>query len=316
MKVLVTGGAGFIGSNLCEALLNKGTNVICVDDFNDYYNPKFKEGNIKSCLQNKNFRLYRADITNIKNLKAIFQKNRVDRIVHLAARAGVRASIENPGLYEKVNVLGTLNMLALAKEFRVKNFIFSSSSSVYGNTDIIPFSEDADTDRPVSPYAATKKAAELICYNYSHLYDIPMACLRLFTVYGPRGRPDMAPYKFTELICNGKDVPVFGDGTSKRDYTYVADIVNGIISALDKEFKFEIINLGNSNPVGLSHFISLIEKNLGKKAKIKRLPAQPGDVRITCSDIRKAKKLLNWEPKVKIWEGMKKFIEWYKRERG
>ena len=315
MSILVTGGAGFIGSHVCEALLNKGANVICIDDFNDYYNPEFKEYNIKFCLKNKNFRLYKTDITNIKKLKEIFQKNKIEKIVHLAARAGVRASINDPVLYEKANVLGTLNMLILAKESKVKNFIFGSSSSVYGNTNVVPFSEDANTDMPVSPYAATKKAAELLCYNYSTLYNVPVTCLRLFTVYGPRGRPDMAPYKFTELIHKGKEVPVFGDGTSKRDYTYIADIVNGILLALTKKFKFEIINLGNSSPVELNRFISLVEKNLGKRAKIKRLPVQPGEVYITCSGIGKAKKLLGWEPKVRIEEGMKKFAEWYKRER-
>lgn len=314
MNILVTGGAGFIGSHLCEALLNEGANVICVDDFNDYYNPKFKEENIRNCLKNKNFKLYKADITDIKNLEEIFKKNKIEKIAHLAARAGVRASIENPILYEKVNILGTLNLLMLAKQFKVKNFIFSSSSSVYGNSKV-PFSEDTNTDNPISPYAATKKSAELICHTFSKLYNIPITCLRLFTVYGPRGRPDMAPYKFTELVHKEKELPVFGDGTSKRDYTYVSDVIEGISSSLNKEFKFEIINLGNSNPVELNHFISLIENNIGKKAKIKRLPSQPGEVNITFSDIRKAKRLLNWEPKVKIDEGMKKFIDWYKKER-
>ena len=250
----------------------------------------------------------------IKNLKLIFQKNKVEKIIHLAARAGVRASINDPVLYEKVNVLGTLNLLELAKQFKIKNFIFGSSSSIYGNTKV-PFEEDCNTDKQISPYAATKKAAELICYTYSHLYNIPITCLRLFTVYGPRGRPDMAPYMFTELIYKGKELNVFGDGTTKRDYTYITDIIKGILSVLDKEFKYEIINLGNSNPIELNHFISIIEKNLGKKAKIKKMPIPPGDVLITYSNIKKAKKMLNWQPKVKIEDGMKSFIEWYKNER-
>ena len=315
MATLVTGGAGFIGSHLCEALLNKGTNVVCVDDFNDYYSPKFKNDNIRFCLKNKNFRLYKADIANTKNLEPVFKKNKIEKIVHLAARAGVRASIQHPLLYGNVNVLGTLNMLILSTQYKIKNFIFGSSSSVYGNAVKVPFSEKDETSKPISPYAATKKAAELICYTYSQLYNIPVTCLRLFTVYGPRGRPDMAPYKFTELIYNEKELPIFGDGTSKRDYTYVADIVNGIMNALDNEFEFEIINLGNSNPVELNKFVAIIEENVGKKAKIKRLPIQPGEVKITYSDIRKAKKLLDWEPKIKINEGMNKFIDWYKNER-
>lgn len=251
----------------------------------------------------------------MENLRDIFQKNKPGKIVHLAARAGVRASLEEPVIYEKVNVLGTLNLLMLAKEFRIKNFVFGSSSSVYGNASKIPFSEDANTDMPASPYAATKKAAELMCFTFSSLYKIPITCLRLFTVYGPRGRPDMAPYKFTELIHSGKEIPVFGDGTSKRDYTYVSDIVSGILSALSKELKFEVINLGNSNPIELNKFISIIEKNVGKKAKIKRLPFQDGEVFITYSDIRKAEKLLNWKPKTSVEDGMKMFVEWYNNER-
>jgi len=315
MSILITGGAGFIGSHVCEALLNNGTDVICADNFNDFYNPKFKEENLRRCLKEKNFKLYKTDITDIANLKIIFEKNKINKIVHLAARASVRASISNPELYERVNVLGTLNLLALAKQFKIKNFILGSSSSVYGNTKEIPLSEDNKTDYPVNPYAATKKSAELMCYTYNYLYNIPITCLRLFTVYGPRGRPDMAPYKFTELIYREKELTMFGDGTSKRDYTFVGDIVKGILSAVDKEFKFEIINLGNSKPIELLDFISIIERNLGKKARIKRMPLQIGEVQITYSDSRKAKKLLNWEPKTNVNEGMKKFIEWFKNER-
>ena len=314
MNTLVTGGAGFIGSHVCEALL-KENNVVCIDNFNDYYNPDFKEQNVRYFLKNKNFKIYREDIINIKKLEAIFRKNKIDKVVHLAARAGVRASIEHPVLYEQTNVLGTMNILIMAKKFKIKNFIFGSSSSVYGNNKKIPFSEDDNTDNPISPYAATKKAAELACYTYSHLYNIPVACLRLFTVYGPRGRPDMAPYKFTDMIYKGEEIPVFGDGNSERDYTYVSDIADGIMKALNKEFGFEIINLGNSEPVKLNRLISSIEKNLGKSAKIKRMPIQPGEVFVTYADTRKAKKLLKWQPKIKIEDGIKKFTEWYKNER-
>ncbi len=314
-SILVTGGAGFIGSHLCESLLENGFKVICADNFDDYYNPEFKEENIKKCLSNKNFKLYRADITDFGQVNDIFHKNKIDRIAHLAAKAGVRASIDNPQAYEEVNVKGTLNLLILSKQFKIKNFVFGSSSSVYGNSDKIPFSEDAKTDSPISPYAATKKSAELLCYTFSYLHGLNVTCLRLFTVYGPRGRPDMAPYKFTDLIYHEKEVPVYGNGKSKRDYTFVADIVAGITSALKKEFKFEIINLGNSSPVELNLLISLIEENIGKKAKIKRLPLQPGEVAITYSDISKAKKLLNWQPKVRINQGIKELVNWYKNER-
>ena len=315
MSILVTGGAGFIGSLLCQSLLDKGMEVVCVDDFNGYYNPKFKENNIKNFSKNKNFHLFRIDITEINKLNYVFKKNEVEIILHLAARAGVRASIENPELYEKVNVLGTLNLLNLARDFKIKNFVFGSSSSVYGSIKETPFSEDMKTDTPISPYAATKKSGELMCYAYSSIYGIPMTCLRLFTVYGPRGRPDMAPYKFTQLIHEGKELPIYGDGKSKRDYTFVDDIVSGFMACLEKQFKFEVINLGNSNPIELKTLISLIEKNAGKKAKIKNLPMQPGDVEITYADIKKAKRLLGWEPEVRIEEGIKKTVEWYKNER-
>ncbi len=315
MGILVTGGAGFIGSHVCEALLEKGISVACIDNFNDYYNPEFKEENISKCLKNRNFKLHRIDITNIEDLRAIFKKNRIEKIVHLAARAGVRSSIEQPLLYENVNVLGTLNMLIMAKEFEAENFVFGSSSSIYGNTKNIPFSESEKTDSPVSPYAATKKSGELMCHAYSHMYNIPITCLRLFTVYGPRGRPDMAPYKFTELIYKNKELEMFGDGKTKRDYTYIKDIVDGILAAVDKEFKFEIINLGNSKPVELRQFISIIEENLGKRAKIKKMPLQPGEVDVTYADVKKAKRLLAWKPKIRVEDGMKKFIEWYKNER-
>ncbi len=315
MKYLVTGGAGFIGSHLCEALLDKGIEVICLDNFDDYYNPEFKKNNIKSCIKNKNFTLCNADITEISQLNPIFQKSKIDRIVHLAARAGVRPSIANPFVYEKVNVNGTLNLLELAGKFKIKNFVFSSSSSVYGNSSKAPFSENEKTDSPISPYAATKKSAELLCYTYSELHSLPVTCLRLFTVYGPRNRPDMAAYMFMDQIHNGKEINVFGNGKNKRDYTYVGDIVQGIMLALEKEYKFEIINLGNSNPVELNILISLIEKSLGKKAKMNRMDAQPGEVDITYSDITKAKKLLGWKPKVNIEEGINKLAEWYKNER-
>jgi UDP-glucuronate 4-epimerase len=313
--VLVTGGAGFIGSHVCETLLSKENKVICVDNFNDYYDPKTKEKNISGFKDNPNFILYRQDITDYEGLKEVFKLNNVDKIVHLAARAGVRASFENPGLYWGVNVDGTRNMLEFATEFKIKNFIFGSSSSVYGTNKKIPFSEDDHIENIISPYANTKKKAEELCNEFHDNFDLNVTCLRFFTVYGPRGRPDMAPYKFTELILGGGPIDMYGDGTSKRDYTYVKDIVDGILLSLDKNLGFEIINLGNSNTVELRKFISVIEGAIGNKVKINQLLMQEGDVPLTYADISKAKRLFGYDPKIKIEEGIRLFVEWYKNER-
>jgi UDP-glucuronate 4-epimerase len=314
MRILVTGGAGFIGSHLCERLLGEGNEVVCVDDFNDFYNPKIKEKNISECKKNANFRVYKADIRNKKNLENIFKKEKIELIVHLAARAGVRPSILYPQLYADVNILGTMNLLELACKNNVKKFVFGSSSSVYGLNKKVPFNEEDSLDSMVSPYAITKYTGERLCYRYHKLSDIPMVCLRFFTVYGPRGRPDMAVYKFTRLINENKKIEMYGDGTSKRDYTYFSDIIDGIVSAMIKKFDFEIINLGDSNPVELKYLIKLIEKNIGKKALIKKSDVQPGDVPVTYADIRKAKKLLGYRPKIKIEEGIKRFVKWYLKE--
>jgi len=312
-RVLVTGGAGFIGSHLVDRLLDIGKKVICIDNFDPFYDPEIKKKNIEHNLENKNLTLIKEDIRNKKKLEETFETYDIDKIVHLAARAGVRPSIRDPLLYEDINIKGTLNLLKLCKNHPVENFIFGSSSSVYGINSKVPFSEDDHVNFPISPYAASKRACELFCFTYSHLYDLPITCLRFFTVYGPRQRPEMAIHKFTRLIDRGVTIEMYGDGTSKRDYTYIDDITNGIISALNKKFDFEIINLGNSETVELRYLISLIEKNLGKKAKIKQLPEQLGDVPITYADITKAKKLLNYKPKVKIEEGIRRFIGWYKR---
>ena len=311
-QILVTGGAGFIGSHLVDRLLNMGKKVICIDNFDPFYDPEIKKKNIEHNLENRNFVLEKEDIRNEKKLEEVFETHDIDKIVHLAARAGVRPSIRDPLLYEDVNIKGTLNLLELCKKYQIKNFIFGSSSSVYGINSKVPFSEDDPINFPISPYATSKRACELFCFTYSHLYDLPITCLRFFTVYGPRQRPEMAIHKFTRLISQGKTIEMYGNGTSKRDYTYIDDIINGIISALNKKFDFEIINLGNSETVELKYLIFLIEKNLKKKAKIKQLPEQPGDVPITYADITKAKKLLNYKPKVKIEEGIEKFVRWYK----
>ncbi|PIU67676.1 MAG: epimerase [Armatimonadetes bacterium CG07_land_8_20_14_0_80_40_9] len=312
MSILVTGGAGFIGSSLIDKLIKKDEKVICLDNFNDYYSPEIKKENISSYLDKKNFKLVVGDILDKELLKRVFKKEEVKIVVHLAARAGVRPSLLNPHLYEEVNVGGTLNLLELSRD-NIENFVFASSSSVYGVNSKIPFSEDDPIEKPVSPYAATKRAAELLCYTYHHLYNIPLVCLRFFTAYGPRQRPDMAIHKFTKLIDEGKKITMFGSGSSRRDYTYISDIIEGVISSLHKEFSFEVINLGNSRTVELRHLISLIEKGLRKKAKVKQLPDQLGDVPITYAKIDKAKRLLGYKPKVKIEEGIEKFIFWYKK---
>lgn len=316
--ILVTGGAGFIGSHVCKALLKRKDKVICIDNFNNYYDPKQKENNIEIMLKNPEFKLYRADITDGRSLKRIFDENKIEKVIHLAARAGVRASIEDPVLYADVNVKGTINILECIKQVNEKDgkmikFVFASSSSVYGGNKKVPFSENDKVDDPISPYAATKRAGELMCRTYNCLYKIPIACLRFFTVYGPRNRPDMALHKFTKCIIDGKELQMFGNGDSSRDYTYIEDIVQGILASLDKKFDFEIFNLGNSKPVKLRAFIAAIEKAAGKKALIRRMPEQQGDVDVTFADISKAKKLLGYKPEVGIEEGVKRYVAWYKK---
>jgi len=309
MTILVTGGAGFIGSNLIEEIVNE-QKVICLDNFNSYYDPKIKRNNIKNLLNHKSFSLIEADIRNKKILDQIFEKHKIEKIVHLAAMAGVRNSVQYPFLYNEVNIGGTLNLLELAKEYDVKNFVFASSSSVYGQTTKMPFSEEHQVF-PISPYGATKRSGELFCDVYNKTFDLPTSCLRFFTVYGERGRPEMAIYKFARLIEEGKELPVYEFGKSKRDYTHVSDIVDGIKNCLIKKFECEIFNLGNSDPVELNYLISLIEQNLDKRAKKNLLPAQAGDPSITFADISKAKSMINFNPKTKIEKGVKKFIDWF-----
>jgi UDP-glucuronate 4-epimerase len=312
MTILVTGGAGFIGSHLVERLLSQAKRVVVVDNFNDFYTPVYKRENISAVIQDPNLRLYETDIRDRVACREIFEKHRIEKVIHLAAQAGVRPSIENPLLYEDINCKGTLNMLELSRSYGIKQFIFGSSSSVYGNNRNVPFSEDDPVNEPISPYAATKRAGELYCYNYHHLYKMSISCLRFFTVYGPRQRPDLAIRKFTELIDNNQPITVYGDGTTQRDYTFFSDIIDGVISVLDKQFDFEIINLGDSRPVQLKRLIELIEHELDKKACINKLPEQPGDVQRTYADIRKAEHFLCYNPKISIEQGIRLFMTWYK----
>lgn len=315
-KILVTGGAGFIGSHLVEKLLEENNwQVTVVDNFNDFYSPSVKCANVQPFLQNSNFSLHRVDICDGESLRRIFAENRFDTVVHLAAWAGVRPSLINPQLYTRVNINGTLNLLEMAKEFNVKQFVFGSSSSVYGNNSKVPFSEDDKIQNPISPYAATKAAGELLCHTFSHLYDIRTVCLRFFTVYGARQRPDLAIHKFSRLIWEDKPIQMFGDGTTRRDYTFIDDIIQGVRAAIDyDETKYEIFNLGESQTVELKRLIELLEENLGKKAYIERHPMQPGDVKQTFADISKSKKLLNYNPQTKIEEGIPKFTDWFKSQ--
>jgi len=315
MRVLVTGGAGFIGSSITDRLLERGDKVICLDNFDDFYRPDIKRKNIESALKEPGFKLIEGDIRNMSLLGEIFDAERIDMIFHPAARAGVRPSIKDPLLYEDVNIKGTMNLLEMAKKHMVKGFIFASSSSVYGANKKVPFSETDNVDNPVSPYAATKKACELICYTYHHLYNMNITCLRFFTVYGPRQRPEMAIHKFTRLIDQGKPVPMFGDGSSKRDYTYIDDIVDGVLKAIDYNAGYEIFNLGESQTTELRELIALIEKNLGKRAAIEQHPDQPGDVPITYADITKSVNVLGYAPSTKVGEGVARFVEWYKANR-
>lgn len=311
MNILITGGAGFIGSTLADKLLNDGNKIIVIDNFSDYYDIKLKENNIYQNLSNKNYKIYREDICNKNEVDKIFKENIINCVIHIAASAGVRASISNPELFVQSNIAGTINILEAMRKNNVNKIVFASSSSVYGNCKAEKFSEDLKVTEPISPYAATKSACEQFLYTYSKLYNIQAICLRFFTVYGPRQRPDLAIRKFIELIEQNQPIPVYGDGSTMRDYTYIDDIVSGIISAIkyDKT-QYEIINLGGGSPVTLNEMIKTIEKILGKEAKINRLPMQPGDVDRTISDITKAKELLKYEPLTTFEEGIKKFIEW------
>lgn len=312
LKILVTGAAGFIGSHLCEFLWERGHSLVALDNFNDYYDPRIKRNNVGGLFRQPRYELIEGEILDERLLATVFEKHSFDAIIHLAARAGVRPSIAEPLLYEKVNMIGTMNLLELARHHRVPKFIFGSSSSVYGENRKVPFSEDDPVDNPISPYAATKKSGELMCYTYHHLYGIAVSCLRFFTVYGPRQRPDMAIHKFTNLIATGQKVPMYGDGSSKRDYTFVTDIIDGIWRALENCTSYHIYNLGESKTIELRGMIDLIQKNLGIEAKIEKLPMQPGDVPITYADISRAGRELGYNPHVTIASGIEKFVEWYK----
>ncbi|MDR2772547.1 MAG: GDP-mannose 4,6-dehydratase [Elusimicrobiota bacterium] len=311
MCVLITGGAGFIGSTLADKLLLVGKKVVVLDNFNDYYDPSLKERNIACNLNNPNYRLYRGDVCDQQIMEQILNENDIEAVVHIAASAGVRASIENPEKFVIANILGTLNVLERMKNKGIKKLIFASSSSVYGNCVAEKFSEDLKVSEPISPYAATKSACEQMIYSYSFLYNIHSVCLRFFTVYGPRQRPDLAIRKFVDLIEAGKPIPVFGDGNTKRDYTYIDDIVDGVCAAIEYDkTPYEIINLGGDHPIVLNEMIEIIEKQIGKKSTREVLPSQKGDVDKTISDITKAKNLLNYHPQISFKEGIKRFLSW------
>jgi UDP-glucuronate 4-epimerase len=313
-NILVTGGAGFIGSHLVDRLLATNVeHVSVVDDFNNFYAPEIKRENIRHHIHDSRYTLLEGDIRDRTALEKVFEGHRFDCIVHLAARAGVRPSLSEPQLYSETNINGTLNLLELARHCQIKQFVFGSSSSVYGINAKVPFSEDDPIRQPISPYAATKGAGELLCHTYSHLYGIRCVCLRFFTVYGPRQRPDLAIHKFARLISAGKPIPVFGDGTTRRDYTYVDDIIGGVMASIDYDKSdYEVINLGESRTIELRELISLLEKELDVHAVIDRQPVQPGDVPQTFADINKARRLLGYNPQTQIEDGIHKFVEWFR----
>lgn len=314
MKIMVTGGAGFIGSHTVDALLAQGDEVVCIDNFNDYYSPQQKRKNLTKAQTFSSFQLYEKDIRDFEEMEHIFSDEEPLKVIHIAAMAGVRYSVKFPLLYEEVNVRGTLNLLELATRHGVQNFVLASTSSVYGATKEIPFKEDNTAIQPLAPYPATKRACELLAYVYHHLHGLRCTTLRLFTVYGPRGRPDMTPYLFTAAISQGKEITLFDEGRPQRDFTYVDDIVRGVLAALDAEHDYEIINLGNSKPIVMRDFVTIIEELLGRKAKIVSPPLPPSEAPITYADISKAQRLLVYNPTTSVEEGMRHFIEWYEQE--
>lgn len=314
MKALVTGAAGFIGSHLTERLLKDGWTVVGVDSFDPFYDPRIKRSNIAGSLSHPAFRLVEADIRDNAAMERAVEPD-TDVIVHLAARAGVRPSIAEPALYADVNINGTVTLLEIAKQRKVPKFVFASSSSVYGNNRKVPFSEADNVDFPISPYAATKKAGELICHTYHHLHGLAINCLRFFTVYGPRQRPDLAIHKFTRLIEEGKPIPIYGDGSMMRDFTFIDDILSGIIAAMDRCAGYEIYNLGESQPIRVDDLIAEIERALGKKAIRQYLPVQPGDVDRTYADIAKAQAQLGYKPSTDIPTGLTRFVDWFRSSR-
>ena len=317
-RVVLTGGAGFIGSHVSEALLRRGVQLWILDNLDEFYSPAWKKANLEDMRRVGSYEFSQVDICDIVRLQETLERARPDVVIHLAARAGVRPSIEQPHLYEQVNVAGTLNLLEMCRQLQVRKFLFGSSSSVYGATSRVPFSEDQVELRPVSVYAATKLAGEMFCYTYAHLFALPVICLRFFTVYGPRQRPDLAIHKFTALIEAGKPVPIFGDGSAGRDYTWVDDIAAGVIAAVDYEphpvngVPFEVFNLGNSHPVKLLEMVELLERITGKSVILERHPPQPGDVPLTWADISKACRLLAYRPATRLEEGLEQFVAWYR----
>jgi len=319
VSILVTGGAGFIGSHLMDRLLRERPDekVICLDSFDAYYAPVVKRANIENALATGRVELVRGDIRDADLCRRVFERGDVRQVVHLAARAGVRPSIEEPALYYDVNCTGTVNLLEAARlAGGTEMFVFGSSSSVYGVNSKVPFSEEDPVEQPISPYASTKRAGELLCRVYHHLYGLRVVCLRFFTVYGPRQRPDLAIHKFARLMAEGRAIPLFGDGTSRRDYTYFSDIVDGIMACLGeagRELQFEIINLGNSQPTMLRDLVSLLEDAMGRKAQIERLPDQAGDVPVTYADVGKARRLLGYDPQMPIAQGIAEFVEWFEK---
>ncbi len=325
-NILITGGAGFIGSHLVDYLMSEAATeafdlrdsirVTVVDDFNDFYDPKIKRANIARHLERDGFEMVEANIADSPAMHELFARSKFDCVVHLAARAGVRPSLANPMAYEETNVSGTYALLEAARRERVPRFIFGSSSSVYGVNSRVPFSEDDSISRPISPYAATKIAGEAACHVYSHLYEMRVVCLRFFTVYGARQRPDLAIHKFARLITEGRAIPMYGDGSTRRDYTYIDDIISGVVAAMNyDQSEFEVINLGESETTELRRLVRLLEQALGKRAIIEHQPMQPGDVPVTYADIDKARRLLGYDPRTKIEAGIEKFAEWFTGER-